>query len=280
MGRLHRLRHPAVGAALGRRLAHRAEQLGGGGRRRGGPGADRRRDPRDRRRTGRRSTSSSSPARARPTPRGRPCSTATAASTSRSPRPTPRRRWPGWPPAACGRWPTCAAAPSTARSGTGRACASASRTCSTTSPPPGSTWSPQGWTTHEQLAVMGGSNGGLLVGATLTQRPDLAAAVVCSAPLLDMVRYERFGLGRTWNDEYGTAEDPDGARLAARLLAVPRGPRGDGVPGGAVHDVRVRHPGRSAARPQARRGAAARHGLGRRRSCCAGRPRSGTAPVP
>ncbi|TFV71078.1 S9 family peptidase [Blastococcus sp. CT_GayMR19] len=66
----------------------------------------------------------------------------------------------------------------------------------------------QGWTTHQQLAVMGGSNGGLLVGATLTQRPDLAAAVVCSAPLLDMVRYERFGLGRTWNDEYGTAEDP------------------------------------------------------------------------
>ena len=66
----------------------------------------------------------------------------------------------------------------------------------------------QGWTTHEQLAVMGGSNGGLLVGVTLTQRPDLAAAVVCSAPLLDMVRYELFGLGRTWNDEYGTAEDP------------------------------------------------------------------------
>ncbi|MGY1740135.1 MULTISPECIES: prolyl oligopeptidase family serine peptidase [unclassified Blastococcus] len=66
----------------------------------------------------------------------------------------------------------------------------------------------QGWTTHDRLAVMGGSNGGLLVGATLTQRPDLAAAVVCSAPLLDMVRYERFGLGRTWNDEYGTAEDP------------------------------------------------------------------------
>jgi prolyl oligopeptidase len=66
----------------------------------------------------------------------------------------------------------------------------------------------QGWTTHRQLGIFGGSNGGLLVGATLTQRPDLAAAVVCSAPLLDMVRYELFGLGRTWNDEYGTAEDP------------------------------------------------------------------------
>ena len=67
----------------------------------------------------------------------------------------------------------------------------------------------QGWTTHGQLAVMGGSNGGLLVGATVTQRPDVAAAVVCSAPLLDMVRYEQFGLGRTWNDEYGTAADPE-----------------------------------------------------------------------
>src|SRR3954454_22713119 len=65
-----------------------------------------------------------------------------------------------------------------------------------------------GWTTPRQLAVMGGSNGGLLVGAMLTQHPGLVAAVFCSAPLLDMVRYERFGLGRTWNDEYGTADDP------------------------------------------------------------------------
>jgi prolyl oligopeptidase len=66
-----------------------------------------------------------------------------------------------------------------------------------------------GWTTPTQLAISGGSNGGLLVGAALTQRPELYAAVVCSAPLLDMVRYERFGLGATWNDEYGTAEDPE-----------------------------------------------------------------------
>jgi prolyl oligopeptidase len=62
-----------------------------------------------------------------------------------------------------------------------------------------------GWTTSAQLTISGGSNGGLLVGAALVQRPDLYAAVVCSAPLLDMVRYEQFGLGATWSDEFGSA---------------------------------------------------------------------------
>jgi prolyl oligopeptidase len=66
-----------------------------------------------------------------------------------------------------------------------------------------------GWTTREELAISGGSNGGLLVGAALTQWPEEYAAVVCSAPLLDMVRYERFGLGASWNVEYGSAEDPE-----------------------------------------------------------------------
>ncbi|HEY3681767.1 MAG TPA: prolyl oligopeptidase family serine peptidase [Streptosporangiaceae bacterium] len=66
-----------------------------------------------------------------------------------------------------------------------------------------------GWTTTGRLGISGGSNGGLLVGAALTQRPDLFAAVVCSAPLLDMVRYERFGLGQLWHGEYGTADDPE-----------------------------------------------------------------------
>lgn len=66
-----------------------------------------------------------------------------------------------------------------------------------------------GHTSPEHLAISGGSNGGLLVGAALTQAPQLFRAVHCSAPLLDMVRYERFGLGVTWNDEYGTAADPE-----------------------------------------------------------------------
>ena len=70
----------------------------------------------------------------------------------------------------------------------------------------------EGWTTTEQLGIYGGSNGGLLVGATLTQWPDEMRAVICSAPLLDMLRYELFGLGITWNDEYGKAERPGGVR--------------------------------------------------------------------
>jgi prolyl oligopeptidase len=66
----------------------------------------------------------------------------------------------------------------------------------------------EGLTTADQLVISGGSNGGLLVGAALTQAPQAFAGVVCSAPLLDMVRYEMFGLGATWNDEYGRADDP------------------------------------------------------------------------
>ncbi|MCL2090586.1 MAG: prolyl oligopeptidase family serine peptidase [Micrococcales bacterium] len=67
----------------------------------------------------------------------------------------------------------------------------------------------EGWTTPDRLAVWGGSNGGLLVGATITQRPAGYAAAVCSAPLLDMVRYQRFGLGVTWTEEYGDAAVPE-----------------------------------------------------------------------
>ena len=64
------------------------------------------------------------------------------------------------------------------------------------------------YTRPSRLAISGGSNGGLLVGAALTQRPDLFQAVVCTYPLLDMVRYHKFLIAKFWVPEYGSAEDP------------------------------------------------------------------------
>jgi prolyl oligopeptidase len=94
----------------------------------------------------------------------------------------------------------------------------------------------QGLTSANLLAAQGGSNGGLLMGAALTQRPDLFRAVVIQVPLLDMLRYHRFLIARLWIPEYGSADDPaqfgwlnayspyhqvrDGVRYPAVLLAT------------------------------------------------------------
>ena len=65
----------------------------------------------------------------------------------------------------------------------------------------------QKYTDKDHLAIQGGSNGGLLVGAAFTQRPDLYRAVVCQVPLLDMLRYQNFQIAKLWIPEYGSAED-------------------------------------------------------------------------
>jgi prolyl oligopeptidase len=64
------------------------------------------------------------------------------------------------------------------------------------------------FTSPSRLAISGGSNGGLLMGAAITQRPELFRAVVCSYPLLDMLRYDKFMVARWWVPEYGSADDP------------------------------------------------------------------------
>ncbi|MEU3434772.1 prolyl oligopeptidase family serine peptidase [Streptomyces sp. NPDC006863] len=69
-----------------------------------------------------------------------------------------------------------------------------------------------GWAAPGRVAVMGSSNGGLLVGAALTQEPGKYAAAVCRVPLLDMVRFESSGLGPSWVPEYGSVRDPAQAR--------------------------------------------------------------------
>jgi prolyl oligopeptidase len=66
-----------------------------------------------------------------------------------------------------------------------------------------------GITRSNSLAIFGGSNSGLLVAAAMTQRPELFRAVLCIAPLLDMLRYEQFGDAGKWREEYGTVEDED-----------------------------------------------------------------------
>ncbi|MBI2682713.1 MAG: S9 family peptidase [Acidobacteriales bacterium] len=67
----------------------------------------------------------------------------------------------------------------------------------------------QKYTDRDHLGIYGRSNGGLLTGAALTQRPDLFRAVICGVPLLDMLRYQQFQIARLWIPEYGTAENPD-----------------------------------------------------------------------
>ena len=75
------------------------------------------------------------------------------------------------------------------------------------------------WTSPARLVLRGGSNGGLLVGAMITQHPELFRAALCAVPLLDMVRYHLFGSGKTWISEYGSADDA--AQFQALLAYSP-----------------------------------------------------------
>jgi len=71
-------------------------------------------------------------------------------------------------------------------------------------------WLIQTGRTHpDKLAIFGGSNSGLLVGAAMTQRPDLFRAVVCMVPILDMLRYHLFDNAHVWGEEFGTAENQE-----------------------------------------------------------------------
>jgi prolyl oligopeptidase len=99
------------------------------------------------------------------------------------------------------------------------------------------------YTNPEKLAIEGGSNGGLLVGAVMVQRPDLMKAVECWRPLLDMLRYQKFLIGELWVPEYGSADNPEQFRYLYAYSPYQHVKKGVAYPAvlfeSADHDTRV-----------------------------------------
>ena len=93
----------------------------------------------------------------------------------------------------------------------------------------------EGLVDPERLVIHGRSNGGLLVGAALTQRPDLWRATVSGVPLLDMLRYDKFRMAKLWVSEYGTAENPEHFQWLRAYSPYHRVEDGTGYPATLVY---------------------------------------------
>lgn len=119
-----------------------------------------------------------------------------------------------------------------------------------------------GRTTPERLGIFGGSNSGLLVGAAMTQRPELFRAVVCMVPMLDMLRYHLFDNAQVWREEFGTAEDPEDFAVLSSYSPYHRIEEGAAYPatlivsGDADGNCNPLHARKMAARLQAANGSA------------------------
>ncbi len=106
------------------------------------------------------------------------------------------------------------------------------------------------YTSPEHFAIRGRSNGGLLMGAAMTQRPDLFGAIWCGYPLLDMLRYQKFEFGRLWTTEYGNAENPKDFAYIVKYSPYQNVHKGTEVSRHHVLHRRQRHAGRPHERPQ------------------------------
>ena len=125
-----------------------------------------------------------------------------------------------------------------------------------------------GWSTSKKIAIEGGSNGGLLTGAVMVQRPDLFGAVVCRVPVADMLRYHLFTVGRFWISEYGSADDPEQFPFLYKYSPLHNVRRRRRLPADPDHDGRHGRPRVS------------RHGQEVRRAAAGGRQRRHARPDP
>lgn len=120
-----------------------------------------------------------------------------------------------------------------------------------------------GYTRSDKLAVQGGSNGGLLVGAIMTQRPELARVALPAVGVMDMLRFHTFTIGWNWIADYGSSDDPDGFRTLYAYSPLHNVRDGVAYPATLIttadHDDRVvpAHSFKFAARLQAAHGGAA-----------------------
>jgi prolyl oligopeptidase len=106
------------------------------------------------------------------------------------------------------------------------------------------------YTQPQRLAIIGRSNGGLLMGAAMTQRPDLFGAIVCGYPLLDMVRYQNFLVARFWVTEYGSSDSPQQFPFIYAYSPYHHVVKGTKYPGRAVSHRRQRYSRSSPARAE------------------------------